>query len=67
MKQQIGPAAVIAGVVVIAVLVFVLYKTFFSSKDPDPAAAAPQHKSMADFYKNQGRPGGGQPGAATQR
>ena len=65
MKQNIGPIAIVGAVVFLAVVVFVLYKVTLAPKGPDPAAAAPEHKNMADFYRNQGRPGGqgGAPGA----
>ena len=55
MQKQIGPAAIAGAVVALAVLVFLLYKFTMAPKGPDPAAAAPEHKNMADFYKNQGK------------
>jgi hypothetical protein len=61
MKQNIGVFAIVGGVVFLAVLVFILYKVTLAPKGPDPAAAAPEHKDMAEFYRNQGRPGGAQP------
>ena len=57
MKKQIGPAAIIGAVVILAALVFGLYKITLAPSGPDPAAAAPEHKDMAEFYKNQGRTG----------
>jgi len=58
MKQNVGPAAIVGAVVVVVLLLFVLYKFTLAPKGPDPAAAAPEHKDMAEFYRNQGRVGG---------
>jgi hypothetical protein len=58
MKQNIGPAAIVGAVVVVIALLFVLYKFTLAPKGPDPAAAAPEHRDMAEFYRNQGRVGG---------
>jgi hypothetical protein len=68
MKQNVGVAAIVGAVALIAVVVFVLYKVTLAPKGPDPAAAAPEHKNMAEFYRNQGRVGGssGAPAPAPQ-
>jgi hypothetical protein len=58
MKKQIGPAAIVGAVVVLAGLMFGLYRVFLAPRGPDPAAAAAEHQNMADFYKNQGKTGG---------
>jgi hypothetical protein len=63
MSKNVGIFAIVGAVVVLAVLVFVLYKVTLAPKGPDPAKAAPEHKDMAEFYRNQGKPGGGQPAA----
>lgn len=58
MKKPIGLAAIAGSVVVLAALLFGMYRVFLAPSGPDPAAAAPEHQNMADFYKNQGKVGG---------
>jgi hypothetical protein len=58
MKQNVGPAAIAGAVVLVIVLLFALYKFTLAPKGPNPAAAAPEHRDMAEFYRNQGRVGG---------
>ncbi|MDX1931661.1 MAG: hypothetical protein SFU56_03565 [Capsulimonadales bacterium] len=55
MKQNIGPAAIIGAVVVLGLILFGLYRVTLAPKGPDPAAAAEEHKDMAEFYRNQGK------------
>jgi len=55
MKQNVGPAAIVGAVVVLALLLFALYRVTLAPKGPNPAAAAAEHKDMAEFYRNQGR------------
>lgn len=57
MKQNIGVIAIVGGVVFLAVVMFILYKVTLAPKGPDPATAAPEHRDMAEFYRNQGRVG----------
>lgn len=58
-KQKVGPAIIIGAVLALGVLLFVLYRATLGPKGPNPADAAPEHRNMADFYRNQGRVGSG--------
>jgi hypothetical protein len=61
MKQNVGPAAIVGAVVVVIALLFALYKFTLAPKGPNPAAAAAEHRNMAEFYRNQGHVGGQKP------
>jgi hypothetical protein len=55
MQKNVGPMAIGGAVVALVILMVVLYNMWFAPKGPDPALAAPEHKDMAEFYRNQGR------------
>jgi hypothetical protein len=57
-KQKIGPAAIIVGIVVVAAIVFGIYKaTLGTSKGPEPTAPnAPSY--VKQMQQHQGKPTG---------